>query len=123
MQAQFHRKYDLRSSRKRTHTQEQEEEMPQKETIVQKVKDKGKRPIIEPLHYNDSIPSSFKLASNPNTKVKPILKEEKPPTESKEPKESIIEKSPSAFNLQKELENFKIPVPLTELLKQTVYQS
>ena len=29
MQTQFHRKYDLRSSRKRTRTQEQEEEMPQ----------------------------------------------------------------------------------------------
>ena len=26
MQAQFHKKYDLRSSRKRTHTQDQEEE-------------------------------------------------------------------------------------------------
>ena len=46
MQAQFHRKYDLRSSRKITCTQEQEEEMPQKETVVQKVGDKGKKPII-----------------------------------------------------------------------------
>ena len=31
MQAHFNRRYDLRSSRKRTRTQEQEEELPQKE--------------------------------------------------------------------------------------------
>ena len=34
IQAQLNRKYDLRSSRKRMCTQEQEEEMPQKETVV-----------------------------------------------------------------------------------------
>lgn len=33
------------------------------------------------------------------------------------------EKSSFAFNLQKELEKIKIPVPLTELLKQPAYQS
>ena len=123
MQAQFHRKYDLRSSRKRTRTQEQEEKMPQKETVVQKVGDKGKRLITEPLHSNDSILSSSKLASNPNINVKPILKEEKPPAESKEPKESLVEKPPPMFSLQKELEKVKISVPLTELLKQPAYQS
>ena len=36
MQVQFHRKYDLRSSRKRTRTQDQEEEVPQKEAAVKK---------------------------------------------------------------------------------------
>ena len=35
----------------------------------------------------------------------------------------MIEKSTFAFNLQRELEKIKIPVPLTELLKQPVYQS
>ena len=36
MQAQFNRRYDLRSSRKRTRTQDQEEELPQKEAPAQK---------------------------------------------------------------------------------------
>ena len=36
MQAHFNRRYDLRSSRKRTRTQEQEEELPQKEAPAQK---------------------------------------------------------------------------------------
>ena len=36
MQAQFNRRYDLRYSRKRTHTQDQEEELPQKEAFAQK---------------------------------------------------------------------------------------
>ena len=90
MLAQFHRKYDLRSSRKRIHTQGQEEEMPQKETTmqkettVQKVRDKGKRPITEPLHSNDHIPSSSKLVTTPNTK--PVLKEEKPLAKNRESK-------------------------------------
>ena len=34
-----------------------------------------------------------------------------------------IDKPSSAFSLQKELEKFKIPIPLTELLKQPAYQS
>ena len=36
MQAQFNRRYDLRSSRKRTRTQDREEELPQKEAPSQK---------------------------------------------------------------------------------------
>ena len=52
-----------------------------------------------------------------------MSKEVKPPAENKEPKEVVIEKFPPVFNLQKELENVKIPVPLTELLKQHAYQS
>ena len=35
----------------------------------------------------------------------------------------MIENPSSAFNLQKELEKIKIPIPLIELLKQPVYQS
>ena len=115
MQVQFHRKYDLRSSRKRTRIQEQEEEMPQKETFVQKettvqkVGEIGKRPITEPLHSNDHIPSSSKLATTPNSK--PVLKEVKLVVENKESKENIIEKSSSVFSLQKELEKVKIQFP------------
>ena len=63
------------------------------------------------------------MASNPNANVKPIPKEEKPPANSKEPKESLVEKPPPVFSLQKELEKVKIPVPLTKLLKQPAYQS
>ena len=33
-----------------------------------------------------------------------------------------VEKGQSAFNLQKELEKVKIPVPPTELLKQPTYK-
>ena len=36
MQAQFNRRYDLRSSRKRTRTQDQEEDTPQEEAPAQK---------------------------------------------------------------------------------------
>ena len=105
MQAHFNRSYDLRSSRKRTRTQEQEEELPQKEAPVQeestmqKTTDKGKKSLNKPLHSNDHIPSSSKLATAPNTK--PASKEVKPLAENRESKENIIEKSPSAFNLQK----------------------
>ena len=55
MQAHFNRRYDLRSSRKRTRTQEQEEELPQKEapareeSKIQKATDKGKQPLNKPL--------------------------------------------------------------------------
>ena len=55
MQAQFNRRYDLISSRKRTRTQDQEEEPPQKEapaqkeSTVQKVTEKGKGPLNKPL--------------------------------------------------------------------------
>ena len=52
-----------------------------------------------------------------------MSKEAKPPAENKEPKKVVIENSPPIFSLQKELEKFKIPVPLTELLKQPAYQS
>ena len=62
------------------------------------------------------------MSSNPNENVKPIPKEEKPPANNKEPKESLVEKPP-VFSLQKELEKVKIPVPLSELLKQPAYQA
>ena len=81
--------------------------MPKKETVVQKFGDKGKRPITKPLHSNDSIPSSSKLASNPNINVKPIPREEKPLAMINEPKENTIEKSPSAFNIQKKWKMLK----------------
>ena len=72
MQAHLNRRYDLRSSRKRTRTQDQEEEPPQKEasaqkeSTVQKVTDKGKSPLNKPLQSNDQIPSSSKVVSTPN---------------------------------------------------------
>ena len=55
MQANFNKIYDLRSSRKRNRTQDQEEEPPQKEapaqkeSTMQKVTDKGKKPLNKPL--------------------------------------------------------------------------
>ena len=55
MQAHFNRRYDLRSSRKRTRTQEQEEELPQKEapsqeeSTMQKATDKGKQSLNKHL--------------------------------------------------------------------------
>ena len=72
MQAHFNRRFDLRSSRKRTWTQDQEEEPPQKEasaqkeSTVQKVTDKGKSPLNKPLQSDDQIPSSSKVATLPN---------------------------------------------------------
>ena len=59
MQANFNRKYDLRSSRKRTRPQDQEEETPQKEVPAQKESatkrntEKGKNPLNTPLQPND----------------------------------------------------------------------
>ena len=52
-----------------------------------------------------------------------MSKEVKPSAENKESKEVVIEKSSPVVSLQKELEKVKIPVPLTELLKQPAYQS
>ena len=123
MQAQFHRKYDLRSSRKRTQTQELEEELPQKESVVQKFEGKAKKPINEPIHSNVSIPSSSKPIDDSHVTVKNIPTEDKPPVMPKEPKENPIEKSPAVFFLQKELEKVKIPVPLAKLLKHPSYQA
>ena len=77
---------------------------------MQKATDKGKQPLNKTLQSNDQIPSS-------SSKV--VI----PPDENKESKEVVIEKSSPTFNLQKELEKVKIPVPLTELLKQPAYQS
>ena len=77
MQANFNRKYDLRSSRKRTRTQDQEEEplqkevSAQKESTVQKVTDKGKSPLNKPLQSNDQIPSSSKVVTHPNAESVP----------------------------------------------------
>ena len=72
MQAQFNVKYDLRSSRKRTRTQEQEEEPPQKESATKKNTDKGKNPLNIPLQSNDQVPSSSKIVNPPN--VEPVSK-------------------------------------------------
>ena len=72
------------------------------------------------MHSNDQAPSSSKVVTPPNAES--VSKEVKPSAENKESKEFVIEKSPPAFNFQKELEKFKIPVPLTELLKQPAYQ-
>ena len=75
MQAHFNRRYDLRSSRKRYRTQEQEEELPQKEALahkestMQKVTDKGKGPLNKPLQSNDQFPSSSKVVIPPNTSL------------------------------------------------------
>ena len=90
MQAHLNRIYDLRSSRKRTWTQEQEEglaqeEVPtQKELAPKKVTGKGKSPLKEPLLSDDQIPSSSKIVSPPNAESVP--KESKPSTENKESK-------------------------------------
>ena len=86
---------------------------------MQKVIDKG--PLNKPLQSDDQIPSSSKVTIPPNTKSE--SKEAKPLAENKYSKEVVAEKSPLAFSLQKELEKIKIPVPLTELLKQPAYQS
>ena len=115
MEAQFNVKYDLRSSRKRTRTQEKEEEPPQKEAPAQKESatkksiEKGKNPLNVPPQSNDQIPSSSKIVSPLN--VESVSKEIKSSAENKEFKEAVIEKPPSTFNLQKELEKIKIPFP------------
>ena len=88
MQAHFNRRYDLKSSRKRTRTQDQEEEPPQKEapaqeeSTMQKATDKGKGPLNKPLQSRDQIPSSLKEVIPPN--VKSMSKEVKTPAENKE---------------------------------------
>lgn len=105
MQAQFNVKYDLRSSRKRTRTQDREEEPPQKEAptqkemTMQKATEKGKSPLNTPLQSNNQGPSSSCTASPPN--VQYVSKEIKFSAENKESKEVLIEKCPSAFSLQK----------------------
>ena len=86
---------------------------------MQKVINKGKGPQNKPLQSNDQIPSSSKVVIPPNTKS--VSKEVKPLVQRKYSKEIITEKSSSTFSLQKELEKFKIPVPLNELLKQPAY--
>ena len=65
----------------------QKEAIVQKEKMVQKAPDKGKRPRNEPLHSNNQVPSSSKLTTTPNPKH--VLKEVKPEVENKEPKENI----------------------------------
>ena len=67
------------------------------------------------------MPSSSQVTAPP--KVEPITKEAKLPLQRKDSKEKEVtmDKSSSIFNLQKELEKVKIPVPLTELLKQPAY--
>ena len=91
MQAQFNRRYDLRSSRKRTRTQDQEEDTPQeeaptqKEVTPQKPPEKGKRPLNQSLQSDTLMPSSSQLTAPP--KVEPIVKEVKPPLQSKDSKE------------------------------------
>ena len=81
MQAQFNRRYDLKSSRKRTHTQDQEEDTPQeeapaqKEAATQRTSDKGKRPLNQSLQSADQIPSSSQGATLPSVRpieVKPL---------------------------------------------------
>ena len=115
MQAQFNVKYDLRSLRKRTRTQDQEEEPPQKEAparkemTMQKAAGKGKSPLNTALQSNNQGPSSSCTASPPN--VQSVSKEVKSLAENKESKDAVIEKSPSAFSLQKELEKIKFQSP------------
>ena len=90
IQTNFYRRYDLRSSRKRTQTQDHEEEPPQKEAPTQKestmkkVTDKGKSPLNKPLQSNDQTPSSSKVVTPPNAKS--VSKEVKPSAENKESK-------------------------------------
>ena len=75
MEAQFNVKYDLRSSRKRTRTQDQEEEPPQKEAPAQKESttkksiEKGKNPLNVPPQSNIQIPSSSKIVSPLNVEL------------------------------------------------------
>ena len=88
---------------------------------MQKATDKGKGPLNKPLQSNDQTPSPSKVVIPPNTKS--VSKEVKHSPENKESKEVVVEKSPPVFSLQKELEKVKIPLPLTELLKQPTYQS
>ena len=88
MQAQFNRRYDLRSSRKRTRTQDEEEDTPQKsasaqkEVNTQKPPEKGKRPLNQSLQSDIQMPSSSQVAVSPDNK--PTVKEVKPPPQSKE---------------------------------------
>ena len=82
MQPHLERRHDLRSSRKRTQSQEQEEEAPsQKELVPKKVTSKGKNLLSEPLLSKDQIPSSSKIVSPPNTESvsKEIKSQRKPP--------------------------------------------
>ena len=83
MQAKFNGRYELRSSRKRTRTQDQEEDTPQeeapaqKEVTPQKPPKKGKRPLNQSPQSDILMPSSSQVTAPP--KVKPIVKEFKPP--------------------------------------------
>ena len=68
------------------------------------------------------MPSSSQVYVPPANK--PPVKEVKLPLQNKELKEKevSIDKPSSTFSFQKELEKVKIPVPLSELLRQPVYQ-
>ena len=93
MQAKFNKKYDLRSSRKRTCTQDEEEDTPQKpapvqEEMAQRTPDEGKRPLDQPLQSDTQRPTASQVTASPN--VKPIVKEVKPPLQSKYAKEKEL---------------------------------
>ena len=111
MQAQFHKKYDLRSSRKRTRTQDQEEESPPKESAFQNIDKRCKKSVEEPSGQKCTPSPSSKLVPDPLANPKHIPTDEKPPVLPKEPKDTIVEKGPIVFNLKKELEKVKILVP------------
>lgn len=116
MQAQLHKKYDLRSSRKRSRTQDQNEEP--SPSNPSKSAEKGKKPL-------DQVPSKKKESPDSILHKPKVYNIEQLPLPSKpvrdkekEPVDVVIaDRSSSAFNLQKELEKVKIFVPLIELLK------
>jgi len=122
MQAQLHRKYDLRSSRKRSRTQDQNEEPsplnPPKST------EKGNKPLDQVPSKKKESPDSI-LHKPKVSKIEQLPLPSKPVRDkAKEPVDVVIvDRSSSAFNLQKELEKVKISVPLTELLKQPNYKA
>ena len=119
MQAQLHKKYDLRSSRKRTWVQEQNEESIPREQTPSNSCSKGKNPLEESAHHKAVVFTSTKQGSNPPANEKSSYVPLNLPKHPKEQsKEVIAEKSPTTFNLHKDLEKVKISIPLIELLKQ-----
>ena len=104
--------------------QEQNEESISREQTPPSLASKGKKPLKETAPHKATASTSAKQEADPpqNEKSSSIpLKLPDPPKQ--QFKEAITEKGPTPFNLQKELEKVKIPVPLIELLKKPSYKA
>ena len=103
MQAQLHKKYDLKSFRKRTRGQEQNEESISREKTSPSRASKGKKPLEDSTHHKATASTFTKQEADlpKNEKSTSIpLKLPDPPKE--QFKEAITEKEPTPFNLQEE---------------------